>query len=300
MSRGPITTSHAACPYLGIQHDSAIHYGFPVLDNLCYAEKTVVSIALDHQGHYCLSDAHGSCPFYQEAASRHAPSAAALAEVTGAQVTRKQRALSALLFFALGVCGMLATMVLILWATDAAFVGRLFLTAPAAAADDQPRLTLDASPMFTATPTSTATVTQSPSPVVTPTRTPTRAPTATATRTQPPPRAAVTGSLQSPVSAGIICTPAPTPLPTPFLIVAVPALNLREQTAANASVIQVAYAGDRLAVTGRDATADWVQTCCLGGWPGWVMVRHVNLSVPVRSLPVVPTAAVTKSVAPSR
>lgn len=298
MSPGPNTTIHAACPYLGIQHDSAIHYGFPVLDNLCYAEKTVVSIPLDHQGLYCLSDAHGGCPFYQDAASRYAPSAAALAEVTGAQVTRKQRALSALLFFALGVCGMLVVTVLILWAADAAFVGRLFLTAPAAAADEPPRLTLDASPTFTATPTPTATATQSPSPVVTPTRTPTRTPTATAIRT----RTAVTGSLQSPVSAGIICTPAPTPLPTPFLIVAVPALNLREQTAANASVIQVAYAGDRLAVTGRDATADWVQTCCLGGWPGWVMVRHVNLSVPVRSLPVVPvvpTAAVTQAAAPS-
>lgn len=295
MSSVPTSSTCPACPYLGSQQDSAVHYGFPVCDNLCFAEKTVATIPLDHQGRTCLTNAHTGCSYCQDAVSRYAPSAAARAEVSKAPVTRKQRVISTLLFSALGAGGVLVLVMLILWAVDASFVGRLHLMAPAAAnaAGERPGAAVPAAPAATQTPSPRATATVTPSPTTAPTDPPTASPAPTQTLRSPI-LAAATAVVEHVTRVVVICTPAPTPAPTPFLIVAVPALNLRERSAANAPVTQVAYNGDRLAVSGRDESAAWVQTCCLGGWPGWVMVRHVNLSVPVLSLPVVslaPTAA---------
>lgn len=300
----PTSSIRPACPYLGIRSDPAIHFGFPVPDNLCYAEKGVVSIALNHQTDYCLGDFHTECRFYQAAVNRRTPNAAARAEAIERETNRGPRVRSALLFISLGAFGVLTVVLLMLWARDASFLGRLHLVGPAqaiAAGEHTPQSA--AAPVSTVTPTPQATATWTASPTPVPTATPTTTPTPTATRR--PSKPGISGGTASAgvpitMSMSILCTPAPTPLPTPFLIVAVGALNLRQQTAADATVTQVAYNGDRLAVTGRDTTGRWVLTCCLGGWPGWVMVQHVNLSVPVQSLPVVtdtppPTPITTSS-----
>lgn len=297
MSAGPSSSGRRACPYLGIQLDPAIHYGFPVLDNLCFAEKSIASVPLDHQTSYCLNEAHDGCPYYQAATARRAPTAAALAEIISPQESRKRRMLSALLFLALGAGSVLLAVVLLLLIGGASWPGGPHLAVPVEAVT-----TNDSTPgVFIVSPTSTSTPTPRPtataSPAVTPTHSPTVRPTATPTPRPPrvtPTAPPVATALTHTVAA--LCTPAPTAAPTPFLIVAVPALNLRAKTESNAPVIQVAYNGDRLAVVGRDETGRWVQTCCLGGWPGWVLVQHVNLSVPVMSLPL---ASATPAVTPA-
>jgi hypothetical protein len=285
MSSGLSASTCPACPYLGIRHDSAIHYGFPVPGNLCFAGNSIVSIPLEYQASYCLGEVHAGCPDYQGAAARHTPTAAALAEITQTQVSIRRRVLSALLYCALGAGGVLVALVLLLPSAGAALGGSAYPAFSAAAiATVSPTPT--SSPMPTPTPSPPPAATASPT--IAPTMTAMASPTAA--HTPQPTDAAPNSRLLSAANTGtlpIICTPGPIATPTPFLLVAVPALNLRQQTAADAPAIQVAYNGDRLAVTGRDKTGKWVQTCCLGGWPGWVLVQHVNLSVPVMLLPVV-------------
>lgn len=67
----PFSTS--ICPYLGIKDDLETSYAFPSEWNNCHHCKPVISVKLEHQRDYCLSEKYNLCPVYVEKSSQPLP-----------------------------------------------------------------------------------------------------------------------------------------------------------------------------------------------------------------------------------
>lgn len=106
-----------------------------------------------------------------------------------------------------------------------------------------------------------------PTPTVTPTSTPRYTPTATPVPATPTPTATPTSSL-------------------PIGTVNVAVLNFRSGPGTNYSIRSKVFDGDRLTVSGKNSTGDWLAVITADGANGWVAAEYVTLSVDVESLPI--------------
>lgn len=100
---------------------------------------------------------------------------------------------------------------------------------------------------------------------------------------------AAASSAPAPAPAPPLPTPTPAPTPSsPQLSVQTAVLNVRRGPGTNYTVLDQVRAGQILAITGKTATADWWQVCCVGPQrSGWVIARLVRAAGPLDQVTVV-------------
>jgi len=83
-------------------------------------------------------------------------------------------------------------------------------------------------------------------------------------------------------------TPTPTPSPTctPYLWIAVEALNYRMGPGIVYPKIGHVKEGDVLSILGRNESAKWLNVCCFQARPGWVFAKHTVPNLPPTVYPL--------------
>ncbi len=216
----------AVCPYLGLDDNSDLHATYTTDAHRCYRLTNPTRIATTHQGQFCLTVEHPSCPVYQGEgveATTQAPAAATGDDPLGADEPIEEREFEA----ASPLRTSPLTDVASRWTTGGlrrpalegelsmrAATASLFILAAVVVAiafvvnrqlgdDDPAPLAPAATATETATPAATAVAT--PTPTEAPARTPAPTPPPTPEPTPPPTPASAAGATYE-IQAGDTCS----------------------------------------------------------------------------------------------